>query len=108
MNNIESRFGENDRPGEGEEPRDIGLTGRKSKSPEKSLKNMMDALAENSSEAKPDVRKNKGETPSDEESLRQKMDELTEKSKNIQENDRKEAEELSKNLKEQMGEGPKA
>lgn len=102
MRNIESRFGEDDRSQEGEEMRDVGSVPRKSKSPEKSLKDMMDALAEGKTEAKPDMQNNEGENLPAEENLKRRMDEFAEKSKVIQENDRKEAEELSKQLKEQM------
>lgn len=100
MRNLEmSNFGENDKPQEGEETRDIGKAKRKPKSPEKSLKDMMDALSGGKVEVDSGVQNNESEN------LRQQMDEFTEKSNAVQENDVKEAEKLSKDLKEQMGEG---
>jgi len=102
-NNYESHFGEDDRSQEGEQARDVGTGRRKSKSPEKSLKDMMDALAEGKTETKSDPQDRENKELSPEEDVRRRLDALVEKSRAIEENDRKEAEELSKKLKEQMG-----
>lgn len=107
MRNLESRFGEDDRSREGEESRDLGL-GKKSKlSPEEDLRRRMDALSGQGAE-KPET-----EPVSDKEAVRQGMDKLAEnininenreKAVIIENNEKQEAEELTKKLKKEMGE----
>jgi polyhydroxyalkanoate synthesis regulator protein len=99
-------FGESDRPQEGEDRRDSGFGDPKATKKEKEeLRRLMDGLSGGKAEGKKEgvpEQDNTGEELSEKEQLRRAMDAFTEKAKAAEENDKAEAERLSKQLKEQI------